>query len=191
MENSMDRHRDTVTLVRPNGEKIEGINAGVQPTRVFIDDQKLVINEGDYIERILPNGKLERYLVHEANIYPRSGYQLVVKRDGILSEQAISTTHNYFYGSNARVNNNSTDNSINVAGLNQDETFRELRNLLQGSTLDSAVKSKSLTLVDEMESTKGTKTYLEKYIEFVSVLADHAGLVAAFIPALTQWLSPS
>ena len=54
---------DRVTLVKANGERREGIKANVQPATILIDDGNVPLEEDDVLERTLPNGMIERYLV--------------------------------------------------------------------------------------------------------------------------------
>jgi len=55
--------KDIVKLRKQNGETYENIKADVQPKKIFIDDASLPIEEGDIIERTLPNGLIEQFRV--------------------------------------------------------------------------------------------------------------------------------
>ena len=55
--------RDRVTLVKQDGRRFENVRASVQSDKIFTDDPKLPIEEGDRFERSLPSGLLETYVV--------------------------------------------------------------------------------------------------------------------------------
>ncbi len=59
---------ETVVLRKKNGERHE-FNANVQPTKIMTDQANLPVEEGDFIERALPNGMLETYLVTDCGFY--------------------------------------------------------------------------------------------------------------------------
>jgi predicted nucleotide-binding protein len=73
---------DKITLIKPTGERIENIAALVQSKLVFIKDGNLPIEEGDLIERILPNRLTEKYRVIERGYYtmPQPHYQVKVEK---------------------------------------------------------------------------------------------------------------
>ena len=66
--------------------------------------------------------------------------------------------------------------------------FDNLREAIQKSSLDSTSMRQLIRNVDAMQSAVGTKTFGERYKEFIAVAADHMTLVAPFLPALTQML---
>ncbi len=55
--------RDRVTLVKPDGRRFPNIRASVQKDKIFIDDAKLPVEEGDFFECRLPSGLVETYRV--------------------------------------------------------------------------------------------------------------------------------
>ena len=60
---------DTVSLVKRNGKRTDDIPANVQPNVIFISNGDLPIEEGDFLERQLPNGLWERYVVVDRGYY--------------------------------------------------------------------------------------------------------------------------
>ena len=80
-------NNDIVKLRKQNGETYEDIKADVQPKqkKIFIDDASLPIEEGDIIERILPNSLIEQYKVIDRGFYNdfcgiSAHYQVSVKK---------------------------------------------------------------------------------------------------------------
>lgn len=77
--------RDQVTLIKQHGERREGIRASVQREKVFIDDASLIIEPGDFIERVASNGLKELFDVVDPVFYEDTGgipahYQITVRR---------------------------------------------------------------------------------------------------------------
>ncbi len=117
-------HRDTVTLVKRNGSTIEGIKASVQSRKIFIlvmhMPGKTVIEPGDFIQRRMSTGGEETFEVINPAFYEKRGgipanYQIEVRRLGIpeARDRIQQITYNVS-GTNARINQNSVDRSINV-----------------------------------------------------------------------------
>ena len=65
---------DTVSLVKPDGHRYEGLKAAVQRKMIFTNDPKIPIEEGDVFERIRgTSGIVERYRVVDAGFYEGMG----------------------------------------------------------------------------------------------------------------------
>ena len=109
--------REKVKLIKRNSVVIEDIDAVVQSDLIVIDDTSIDIEEGDTIERVLPTGKSEYYLVLDRGYFSAFGhfpahYQLSVrKQSSIDSEKSEKVINNYNIGTAEKVNINSTDNS--------------------------------------------------------------------------------
>lgn len=77
--------KDQVSLIKPSGERHDGIRASVQREKIFIDDGSLIIEPGDCIERVASNGLQELFEVVDPGFYERTAgipahYQLSVRR---------------------------------------------------------------------------------------------------------------
>jgi hypothetical protein len=180
--------RDIITLVKPDGTVIENIQANVQSKIIFIGDAKLPLEENDKIYRKLPNGLVETYIVLDRGYFSGFGghYQAKVRKEGSIKEdkyQSIITVYTAS-GPNSRININSSDNSTNYIN-NLDSLFNDLKIVLE-SLPDKEIQEKSLQILEELKKSKDTPSYLIKYQEFVSLLANHMTVIAPFIPALTQ-----
>jgi hypothetical protein len=89
--------KDTVSLLKKNGEKTNGIRAGVQKRKIFIDRSDILIETGDLIQRKMSNGGEETYEVIDPGFYERHGgitahYQMDVKK--LVPSEAKKTTQN-------------------------------------------------------------------------------------------------
>ncbi len=151
--------RDTVSLIKKNGERVDNIKASVQSKKIFIQRSDVLIQTGDLIQRKMSNGGEETYEIidpgfHEGLGRIPAGYQMTHKKLGLPeTEKAI---HNITYnvsGANARVNNNSVDNSTNVMNLNTDivEHISMLRQEIQRLITSQEQQKEALEVVDAIE----------------------------------------
>lgn len=121
---------DTVSIVKPDGQRIDGIKACVQPDMVFMEEHDLagfVFEERDKVIRKLPNGSEEIYLVLDRGYYSGMGgikahYQAKVRKESAISASRPSVTYN-LHGAASRVNINSVDSSLNVVNTAADDGF--------------------------------------------------------------------
>lgn len=161
---------DVVTLVKSDGRQFADIPANVQPKMIFIDDGKIPIEEGDHIERLLPNGLLERYLVLDRGFFGASGgfkdhYQIQVRKVTAIPRDPVAQTTIYnLHGANSRVNIQSHDQSTNVVTVSPTDLFAELRKALsdgfptRASARHSSAKSLNSKLRKEVRHTQtGTR----------------------------------
>jgi len=153
--------------------------------------KKIPLEEDDKIYRILPNGLVETYIVLDRGFYSashgiRGHYQAKVRKERSIkkAEYKSITNVNNVSGNNSRVNINSTDNSLNYVN-NSSMLFKDLKKALL-TIEDDKAKIESIELLKEMEDTKNTPSFLNKYQSFIGILANHMTLIAPFIPALTQ-----
>lgn len=119
-------HKDIVTIIKGNGDKIENVKANVQKNQTFISGSDLLIEPGDIIQRKMTNGGMETYKVIDPGFKEGSGYgipahyQIAHKNLSIPeAENAIQQITYNISGNNARVNNHSVDNSTNTVIVNQ------------------------------------------------------------------------
>lgn len=89
-------------------------------------------------------------------------------------------------GNNTRVNINSHDNSTNVVQKNEIEVFEQLRNAT--NELDDLSKVKILEAINLMEEDLHRQTFVDRYKNFISLIADHMQVFAAYIPALSEFI---
>ncbi len=151
---------DTVSLFKKNGENINEIKASVQSGKIFIMRNDMLIESGDIIQRHMSNGGKESFEVidpefHEGMGGIPAGYQMRVKKMGIPeAEKAIQKITYNISGPNARVNNNSTDNSINTVTINPDiaEHISALRVEIERLALSNEEMASATEIVDAIET---------------------------------------
>ena len=59
--------RDTLSLVKRNGVRTDGIKGSVQKNKIFINRSDIAIEKGDLLIRSMPHGGIEEYIVIEPN----------------------------------------------------------------------------------------------------------------------------
>lgn len=77
--------RDTLSLVKRDGSRTDGLKGNVQKDKIFIHRNDIVIGEGDVLIRSMPHGGVEEYIVVEPNFRQGlgsipAGYQAEVRR---------------------------------------------------------------------------------------------------------------
>ncbi|HEI2561786.1 TPA: nucleotide-binding protein [Escherichia coli] len=77
--------RDTLSLVKRDGSRTDGIKGNVQKDKIYIHRSDIAIGEGDLLIRSMPHGGVEEYVVIEPNFRQGlgsipAGYQAEVRR---------------------------------------------------------------------------------------------------------------
>ena len=189
---------DRVTLVKKDGQRFENLTASVQAGLIFTDNPKIPIEDGDRFERQLPSGIVDVFTVLDSGFQQGLHVMPAHYQSKVLKNTAESPPSprpaagpqvvNNLIGPNTRVNIQSSDSSTNVVSGESAVLFDNLREAIQKSSLDSTVERQLIQNVKAMQSAVGTKTFGERYKEFIAVAADHMTLVAPFLPALKQLL---
>jgi len=185
---------DRVTLVKKDGQRFENIPASVQSNLIFTQNPQIPIEDGDCFERRLPSGVVESFVILDAGFHQRlhsipAHYQSRVRKETGVAIQAPSTHTVYnLIGPNTRVNIQSSDASTNVVNVEASALFVALRKAIAESVQDANVKQRLTDTVGGMEATVGSRTFSERYKEFIGLVADHMTVFAPFLPALSQLL---
>ena len=152
--------QDTVSLIKQDGTVVDGIKASVQDDMIFIQGNAPVIEPGDRIQRKMSNGAEETFEVidpgfHEKILGVGAHYQMRVRKLGIREAHTASqniSTYNIM-GNNARINQNSIDQSINMVELPPDvaEKLNALRKEIGRVVEDGPKRDAALDVVDAIE----------------------------------------
>jgi len=181
---------EKVRIIKQDESVIENVAALVQREKIFIDDGTLDIEEGDVIERTLPSGAREEYIVEDRGFYRGAHgipdhYQIKVKKQNpYLKSNSGRVVNNYNITNAEKVNINSTDNSVNISA-NDIAVMDTLRGIAKGLDNEAEVMS----CIDAMQENVGKKSFVEKYNDFIQSIANHVTVFAPFIPALTKLLT--
>jgi hypothetical protein len=145
---------------------------------------------GDEIRRKLPNGTEEAFQVIDPVFYNTgigsmgSHFQIKVKRKGAFEPHTGGNYNLNVTGSNARVNIGSTDQSTNIAI--EGDIFGQIGTALKSGINDQEALKVLIDALDDMKRKKGQSGFVVAYQKFVSLAADHIGLIGPFLPALTN-----
>jgi hypothetical protein len=150
---------DTVTLIKQNGATTEGIKASVQKNKIFIQGTEHLIEPRDLIQRKMSNGGEETYEIIDPGFHEKfhgisAGYQMDVRKLGVPeAKSAIQSITYNVTGHNARINQNSIDQSVNIVQLDSDvsENLEALRQEVNRVIQDSAERTAAIEVVDAIE----------------------------------------
>jgi hypothetical protein len=150
---------DTVTLIKRDGTTVDGIKASVQSKNIFIMRNGLLIETGDLVQRKMSNGGEETYEVIDPGFHEKlhripAGYHMVVRKLGIPeAKSAIQSVTFHVTGDNARINQNSVDQSINVIQMSSDvaDNIEALRNEIIRTIKEESQRTEALEVVDAIE----------------------------------------
>ncbi|KYL36689.1 MULTISPECIES: hypothetical protein [Pseudoalteromonas] len=154
-----DMMNDQLLLRKQSGKVVEGIKSAVTPNVIITERYDVPIESGDLLVRKLPSGLEETFKIIDPGFYQgmsglSSGYKISYKKLGIPeAEAAIKNITYNFHGHNARVNNNSTDNSNNVVNINNElsESVEALKAEINRLELSAEEKSEAIEVVSAIE----------------------------------------
>lgn len=89
--------RDTLSLVKQNGVRTDGIKGSVQKDRIYIHRSDIAIDKNDLLIRSMPHGGTEEYIVIEPNFRMGiaglpGGYQAEVRRKEDTTNEEIMSS---------------------------------------------------------------------------------------------------
>ncbi|MDQ9395333.1 MULTISPECIES: hypothetical protein [Serratia] len=188
-----DMMRDNISILKANGDKREGVKASVQTGKIYIQISDFLIEPGDMIVRIMSNGGVENFEVIDPGYHEKfggipAGYQAKVKKLGIKEKEAFEKNVVYnITGNNNRINQHSTDNSINVVNesILQDK-IKELIAEINKSELSAIEKKDSLEIIETVDahikSNSPSKVVVRALLDSLPKLANITS-IASFIMA--------
>jgi hypothetical protein len=182
-----DMMNDKIKVIKTNGEEIDGLKASVQSKGIYLMRSDVLIEPNDLIQRTMSNGGVETFRVidpgyHEGLSSIPSHYQMKVQKLGLPeAEKAIQSITYNISGPNARVNNNSVDNSTNIANINTEiaEHVSMLRSEICRLVTNDQEKNEALELVDAIEGQFSTDSPSKSVIKTLISALPSAGSIAS------------
>lgn len=183
-------HSD-LEVVAPDGTvraTARGIFSGKQVT-VF--DSALTVFVGDEIRRKLPNGTDEAFEVVDPKYFDDfhgipAHFQVDVRRKGTFEAGKGGNYSIHVSGPNARVNLHSTDQSTNMAS--RGDIFGDMATAIQNGVQDEDSRLAIIQAIALMKEQQGKSGFQDSYRNFMSLAADHLGVILPFLPALAGML---
>ena len=186
---------DKIAILKKDGSRHENVRASVQPKQIFINDATIPIAIGDRIERRLPSGQLEAFVIKDVHLWQGGGsipsfYEITYEREGAQQPHPQRDRLNLHISNSpqARINLHSSDQSVNVSNHQPDAIFTEIRKCLLESLVDSPDLETLLKRVGDMEQSLEKGDFKTAYKEFVAAAANHMTILAPFLPGLVQLL---
>ena len=183
---------DTVSVLKQDGERFEGIKAAVDSDKISIMRSDILIETGDLVSRKMSNGAEETFRVLDPGFHEKfhsipAGYQMRVVKLGV--PEAAKAIQNITYnitGHNARINQNSVDNSTNVVSVNPDvvELLVALRNEISRMELSPEQMRAASELLDTAEAQIQGGKPSKPVLSAVLKALPHAANVAAIVSSL-------
>ena len=191
----MDLERSLPTsscdVVTATGQLIATTKAAILPQNIIIFDTSIPINVGDEIRRKLPSGQDETFEVTDPTFFQefhgtKAHYQLKYRRKGTFPHGAGGNYTVQVTGSNSRVNIGSTDRSTNI--VVEGDVFGNLTAALRKDVRPGPELDRLVAAIEEMRAQQKTPSFASAYQKFVSISADHIGIIAPFLPALANFI---
>lgn len=187
---------DTISVLKKDGNRFDGIKASVQSGGIFISGCTLLIESGDLIQRKMSNGGEETFEVLDPGFHEEfhgipAGYQMAVKKLGIPEAQkAVQHISYTITGHNARITQNSVDNSTNVINVNADAVayITALRSAVQGAGFSAHDEQSALDVIDavdaQFQSGHPKKTVIAALLAALPNVANVATIVTSLLALL-------
>lgn len=197
-ENFKEFAKDNISVLKKNGQRFDGLKASVQPGKVFLWEPSILVEPKDLIVRHMSNGGTETFEVIEPGFYEAvlsfgAHYQMTVRRMGDAEAEKVSHSITYnFHGDNARVNNQSVDNSINTIFQSNEiiNLVTKLKAEIERLDLPSAEKLEAIEVVDEiksqLDSSSPKKTIVKRLIDTLPKAESIASIGASIMSILAS-----
>ena len=188
---------DKITLMKKDGSNYQDIPASVQKNKIFVEGSKYLFEPGDLIIRKMSNGAEETFEVVDPGFHERfhgidEHYQMDVRKLGL--PEAKKAIHNITYnitGNNARVNQNSVDNSINVVNINPEvaEHIEALRKEIERLNLSLEEKNNAKEIIDAISAQFANKNPSKVVLKTLLAALPKAASIASIGSFLLSLLS--
>jgi hypothetical protein len=161
-----------------------------------MDAGKLLIESGDLIQRRMSNGAEETYRVIDPGFYEAFGgipanYQIEVQKLGIPeAKHAVQSITYNITGNNARINQNSVDNSTNVVNLDAHAMHHiaalrsEIDRLLLPDEEKAAAHEVISTVEEQLKSGKPNKSVVTALLSSLPQVANITSIIANIVGLL-------
>jgi hypothetical protein len=177
--------KDTIVLIKPDGTRTEDIKAKVSEERIKTYNVTLQIEQGDIVERKLPNGLTEIYEVldvTQAHGIPQSGpsqEMKVRKLNAFQDKPQPVTVHNYHGVQSVQHGSNNTAYNTQNFGLETQQLadlITQMRTSVHDLDLPEEDKEEAQQMLDVLEEQAKAQP---SNVARIKVLAKSAALYLA------------
>ncbi len=195
------KHIDDMVLA-----KLEGLLEGYELHKVPIDEQlssRTIEEVMNHMGALLVEGVQTVSDVDRGGIFTREQFAeqlriackvtrssviVLVERRRLKPKEPAGMSIVYQVSGYGRVNVNSTDNSVNVITVSQQEIFTKLRQEITTRVPAGEEQNNILSRVSALEAAQNSPSFAQRYADFIAAAANHMTLVAPFLPALTEMM---
>lgn len=181
---------DSISIIKPDGSRVDNLKASVQNKGIYLFRSDVLVETNDIVERKMSNGGKEEFRVidpgfHEKIASISAHYQMKVEKLGLPSKQGtIKTIYNI--GDNAKIYNNSVDQSINIHNHNVEivKTLDELKREIEKIS-NELQRQEALEIFDELReqciSDKPKRTILNALVNSLPPIDNIASIANSLI----------
>ena len=145
----------------------------------------IAIRKGSSINAILP--QLDQALGRLELNDPDAEFEGEKDRPTGSAPQQVTNVYN-LHGAHSRVNLQSTDHSVNVSSITEQQVFSGIREAIAQRVPDGVERADILEKLDALEKSVHSQDFLSRYQAFMNAVASHITVIMPFIPALTHML---
>lgn len=192
-----DLMTDSISILKQNGSCIENVKSSVQSNKIFIDRSDFLIESGDIIQRKMSNGGEETFKVIDPGFHEKfhgipAHYQMDVHKLGL--PEAKSAVQNITYnisGPNVRINQDSVDNSVNIASINSqisehlDAMRSEIDRLVSDENQKLSAKEVIEAIDDQFKIEKPSKAVVSTLLKGLPAVGSIASLGSFILSCMT------
>jgi len=187
--------RETYRLVRGDETlHLDLRSQGVKSSIVKFYRQDVDFTVGDVLKRDLPHGKTENWRIDGVEFkspFHAIPAHYVLTVSNAANPKAVpaprSVTNN-LYGANSRVNNHSIDRSHNTVQIDSADLLTKVEAALAQAVTSQQELQDLQHQLAQMRATRGQPGFVQRYVDFISMAADHLTVLTPFLPALAQLL---
>jgi hypothetical protein len=189
-----DMMNDTIELLKTDGTKKTGLKASVQKSKILMEANGILVEPQDLIIRKMSTGGEETYRVIDPGFYEDIGginahYQMEDHKLGLPEAKTAVQNNTYnITGNNARVNQNSVDNSSNVVQIDARAIHyvEALRKEIDGLNLSVSEKVEANEIIDDVESAFRSGNPKRSVVTALLKALPQAANVASIVSALAS-----
>jgi hypothetical protein len=184
---------DTIDLVKPDGRRIDGIKAVVQPAEIITLDTALEAGEGDVIERRQEDGEVERYRVTRAAVEPAQGAvpafgRILVRKEEAAGPAAETRVVYGVAGPEVQIRLFSSEAQQVITHLPSDDFFAHLQYAAAGIA-DEEEKGRLLAALDGLRHAYGGPDIALRASEFAALAVGHRKVYGRYLAGIGQLLA--
>ncbi|WP_139463364.1 hypothetical protein [Aeromonas veronii] len=189
--------KDIIQVLKSDGTTSQEMKASVQSKGIYLMRSDFLVEPHDLIQRVMSNGGIETFIVIDPGFHEEIGgaipahYQMKVQKLGLPeAEKAVQYITYNMSGANARVNNNSTDNSTNVLNVNNDlqEALSALKSEVERLNISDSEREEAYEVVEainaQCQNEKPSKIVLNTLIKSLPTAASIASIGSLIVSLL-------